>query len=672
MNAQTKTNHTQEREIAALRERIRELETMEEERNRIEESLRKSEERYREILHNVQEAYYEVDLNGNFTFFNTSAMINLGYGAEEMKGMNFRTFTDSENAQKALKAYSRIFLTGDPLTRLEWELLTKEGIRFPVESSASLIRSKAGDPVGFRGMVRDVTDRKQTQEALQESEERYRGILEEMNEAYYEIDLKGNFTFFNESMCKTLGCSQIELTGMNNRDYTSKKSALKATLRFKEVYQTGIPGSLMDYEVIRKDGQRRILETSILPMKKSTGEITGFRGVARDVTDRIKADRERRKLEERLRQADKMESVGTLAGGIAHDFNNLLMGIQGYASLALMNLDPADPNYERLKRIEQQVQSGSDLTKQLLGFARGGRYEVKPSDMNDILEKTASMFGRTRKEITMDRKYANDLWSAEVDRGQMEQMLLNLYVNAWQAMPGGGEITLETQNVVLEDRQAFPYNMNPGRYVMISVTDTGEGIDEKIKDKIFDPFFTTKKVGRGAGLGLAMVYGIIKGHGGMINVHTSPGHGTTFNIYLPASQQAVVQEIAAPAAIVGGTETILVVDDEGTILKVCGELLESIGYRTYTVESGKEAVAVYMEKGKEIDLVILDMIMPGMSGAEAFDRLREINPDIRVLLSSGYSMNSEAKHIMDRGCNGFLQKPFLLERLSGKIRDLLD
>jgi PAS domain S-box-containing protein len=672
MNNQTKTNHTQDREIAALRERIRELETMEAKRNRIEESLRESEERYREILHNVQEAYYEVDLNGNFTFFNTPAMINLGYSAEEMKGMNFRTFTDSENAKKVLKAYNRIFLTGDPLTRLEWELLTKEGIRYPVESSASLIRSKAGDPVGFRGMVRDVTDRKQTQEALQESEERYRGILEEMNEAYYEINLKGNFTFFNESMCKTLGYSQIELTGMNNRDYTSKKSALKATLRFKEVYQTGIPGSLMDYEVIRKDGQRRILETSILPMKKSTGEITGFRGVARDVTDRIKADRERRKLEERLRQADKMESIGTLAGGIAHDFNNLLMGIQGYASLALMNLDPIDPNYERLKRIEQQVQSGSDLTKQLLGFARGGRYEVKPSDMNDILEKTASMFGRTRKEITMDRKYANDLWSAEVDRGQMEQMLLNLYVNAWQAMPGGGEITVETHNVVLEDRQAFPYNMNPGRYVMISVTDTGEGIDEKIKDKIFDPFFTTKKFGRGAGLGLAMVYGIIKGHGGMINVDTSPGQGTTFNIYLPASQQAVVQEIAAPAKIVGGTETILVVDDEGMVLKVCGELLESIGYRVLTVESGQEALDVYMEHGKEIDLVILDMIMPGMSGAETFDRLRGMNPDIRVLLSSGYSMNSEAKHIMDQGCNGFLQKPFLLERLSGKVRELLD
>ncbi|TSA45490.1 MAG: response regulator, partial [Deltaproteobacteria bacterium] len=367
-----------------------------------------------------------------------------------------------------------------------------------------------------------------------------------------------------------------------------------------------------------------------------------------DIIKRKLAEEERRILQERLRQADKMESIGTLAGGIAHDFNNLLMGIQGHASLTLLDLDPSHPHYERLKSIEEQVQSGADLTRQLLGFAREGRYEVKPADMNDIINKTSSMFGRTKKEISIHRKYGKGLWTVGVDRGQMEQVFMNLYVNAWQAMPGGGEIYLETENVLLEDEQAFPYAITPGKYVKISVTDTGTGMDEKTRERIFDPFFTTKEMGRGIGLGLATVYGIIKGHGGMIDVYSKPGHGTTFHIYLPASEKEVVTEKTATGTIARGTETILLVDDEKMVLEVSKELLESMGYQVYPAGSGQEAIAVYMEKQKEINLVILDMIMPGMSGGETFDRLREINPGIKVLLSSGYSIEGQAQEIMDR------------------------
>jgi two-component system cell cycle sensor histidine kinase/response regulator CckA len=248
---------------------------------------------------------------------------------------------------------------------------------------------------------------------------------------------------------------------------------------------------------------------------------------------------------------------------------------------------------------------------------------------------------------------------------------MNLYVNAWQAMPGGGEIYLEMENVLLDDEQAFSYTVQPGKYVKITVTDTGTGMDEKTRERIFDPFFTTKEMGRGTGLGLATVYGIIKGHKGMINVYSEPGHGTTFSIYLPASEKEVVKKQAATGTIARGTETILLVDDEKMVVEVTRELLESLGYRVYVAGSGQEAVAVYLERRKEIALVILDMIMPGISGGETFDRLREINPDIRVLLSSGYSINGEARTIMDRGCNGFLQKPFQLEKLSQKVREVL-
>jgi CheY-like chemotaxis protein len=291
--------------------------------------------------------------------------------------------------------------------------------------------------------------------------------------------------------------------------------------------------------------------------------------------------------------------------------------------------------------------------------------------MNDIIKETSSMFGRTKKEISIHRKYGKDLFTVEVDRGQMEQVFMNLYVNAWQAMPGGGEIYLETENTLLDDEQTVLYAVTPGRYVKISVTDTGTGMDEKTKERIFDPFFTTKEMGRGTGLGLATVYGIIKGHKGMIHVESEPGHGTTFTIYLPASEKEAVKAEKATGTIARGTETILLVDDEKMVLEVSRELLESMGYRVYAAGSGQEAIAVYMEKRNEIDLVILDMIMPGISGGETFDRLREINPGIKVLLSSGYSIEGQAQEIMDRGCNGFLQKPFRLTNLSRKVREMI-
>jgi PAS domain S-box-containing protein len=381
---------------------------------------------------------------------------------------------------------------------------------------------------------------------------------------------------------------------------------------------------------------------------------------------------ESKNLEEQLTRAQKMEAIGTLAGGLAHDFNNLLMGILGNVSLLRMNFDETDPFFDRLKKVEEYVKRGSDLTKQLLGFARGGKYEVKPTDLGDFILKSSEMFGRTRKEISIHHGIQDGLWPVEVDKGQMEQVLLNLYVNAWQAMPGGGDLYLSVENVELDELSVSPYGIKPGEFVKLKVTDTGIGMDEATKARIFEPFFTTKEQGHGTGLGLASVYGIIKNHGGYICVESKEKLGTTFIIYLPASGKRVEDEYRSEDAVQKGHETVLLIDDEEMILDVGSEMLEALGYKVMTAAGGKLGLKIYEQNRDKIDLVILDMIMPEFGGADTFEALRRIDPSIRVLLSSGYSVEGQAKEIIQNGCKGFIQKPFSMTELSGKIRITLD
>jgi len=379
-----------------------------------------------------------------------------------------------------------------------------------------------------------------------------------------------------------------------------------------------------------------------------------------------------KKLEEQLFHAQKMEAIGTLAGGVAHDFNNLLLGILGYTSLMLMNTDKNHPFYENLKTIERQVESGADLTKRLLGFARGGKYNAKPVTVNDLIIKTSEIFGRTKKEITIHMKLQEDLHTIEADAGQIEQVLLNLYVNAWQAMPSGGELYLESGNAIFYEQAIRPFNSKPGQYVKISVTDTGVGMDSETQKRIFEPFFSTKGLGKGTGLGLASAYGIIRNHGGIINVYSEKGHGTTFTLYLPASVKKAAETKLADETLLTGDETILVVDDEQVNVELMKKLLEKLGYKALTAQSGKKAIELYREHCKDIKLVILDMIMPKMNGRETLGKLMEIDNKVRVLLSSGYSINGEAARLLSIGCKGFIQKPFRIEELSQKIRNVMD
>jgi nitrogen-specific signal transduction histidine kinase/CheY-like chemotaxis protein len=381
---------------------------------------------------------------------------------------------------------------------------------------------------------------------------------------------------------------------------------------------------------------------------------------------------EKKRLEAQLQQAQKLESLGTLAGGVAHDFNNLLMGIQGRTSLMMIETESYHPHYEHLREIENYVISAAELTKQLLGFARGGKYEVKPTDLNTLITQNSRMFGRTKKEISIHRKYEDDLWMVAVDQGQIDQVLLNIYVNAWQAMPGGGDLYIQTENVTLDLNFVSPYGLPPGKYVKVSVTDTGIGMDESTLKRVFDPFFSTKTKERGTGLGLASAYGIVQNHDGIITAYSVKDQGATFSIYLPATDKSAPAERKPDQEILGGTETILLVDDEEMILSAGRKMLEKMGYTVITAENGQKAIAAFSADQAGIDMVVLDMVMPEMSGGDTYDRLKHIDPAIKVLLSSGYSVNGQATDILNRGCNGFIQKPFDLKSFSRKIREVLD
>ena len=530
------------------------------------------------------------------------------------------------------------------------------------ERDVKLAESVASQIAGAVASAQLYAELKQVEEALRDSEVKYRAVVDNSHVGFCIIQ-DNTFKFVNKRFCEIYGDSPEEfLGGMDflHPIHPDDKKKVEESVRKRLSGETDRVEH--EFRAIRKDGNVitvKVLGSSIIYNGRpaTTGSVI-------DVTSE-------KVLESQLFQAQKMEAIGVLAGGIAHDFNNILMTILGYSSLMLMDTDPEDPNYEQLQIIERQVQSAAELTKQLLGFARGGKYEIKTIDLNGLLARSVDMFGRTKKEISVHSSFDDGLWAVEVDRGQMEQVFLNLFVNAWQAMPGGGELYVDTRNVVLDDPILQVGSLKRGKYVKVSVTDTGQGMDDATRQRIFEPFFTTKTMGRGAGLGLATVYGIIKNHGGAINVYSEKGRGTTFNIYLPASDRAPAEERKEAEKVQKGAETILLVDDQDAVLGVGKVILEKLGYKVLPARSGEEALKTYRESKEGIDLVILDMIMPGMSGAETYTELKKMNRHTKVILSSGYSMNDQALSVMEQGCDGFIQKPFNVPDLSRKIREVL-
>ena len=639
------------------------------ERRRAEEALRESEEYYRVLVEDMPALICRFLPDGTLSFVNSSYCQYFDKSRKDLIGANFFQFIPEPERGNVRTHFESLTLE-NPAVSYEHQVILSSGeVRWQRWTDHALF-DKSGKLYQYQSVGIDITESKQNENALRESEERFRELDELMPETIFEADLKGDLTFVNRKAYDHFGYTQEDFDrGLNTFEMIIPEGRDRAVEKVRSIL-AGENIGLSEYTALRKDGSTfPILIHSAAIVRE--GKTLGIRGFIIDHTERKQSEEEKQKLEVQFQQAQRLETIGTLAGGIAHDFNNLLMTIQGNTSLILFDIDASHPYHEPLKNIEKQIERGAKLTKQLLGYARKWKYNVKPINLSQIVKESSETFGRTRKEISIHREFETGLYTIEADQGQIEQILYNLYVNAADAMPGGGKLFLKTSNVTQEDIKSEQYDPLPGNYVRLTVRDTGTGIDEALKDRIFDPFFTTKETGRGTGLGLASVYGITKSHDGYIEVETQQGNGCTFNIYFPASEKKPLEPPEALTYDLSGSGTILLVDDEEMVLDVGGKVLEKMGYTVIEARSGKEAIYILSKNKEAIDLIILDMIMPHMGGGEAYDRIKEINPRVKVLLSSGYSIDGQATEIMKRGCDGFIQKPFKANELSEKLKEIL-
>ena len=627
------------------------------EKKQSEAALLESEERFRRISDASFEGIVFGD-KGKLIDANQQMADMLGYELSELMGMDVMDLVAPESRDLVLEKIKSGFERA-----YEHRALRKDGTVIDVEVRGSQV-SLEGRPVRATA-IRDITEKKKTEEKLKESEEKYRYLVDNANDAVLVVQDEV-IKFANPRTVELIGYSTEELASTNfvNLIHPEDKELVvdRYTRRLKG---EDVPAD-SSFRVLTKDGEERwaMLNAALITWE---GRPAGL-NVIRDIT-------ELKTMEEQATQAQKLEAVGTLAGGIAHDFNNLLQAIQGYAELILIRKNVDDTETRELREIARAAMRGADLTRQLLTFSRKVESRRRPLDLNSEIEKVCKLLDRTiPKMIKLKLELDEKISAVNADPSQLEQILMNLAINAKDAMPDGGSLKIATSNVTLDEKFCRAnLGARAGEYVEVVVSDTGHGMDEMTLAQIFNPFFTTKKIGEGTGLGLAMVYGIVKNHDGYITCKSTPGVGTTFTVYIPIAElieePAEIKDMDPPE---GGTETILIIDDEAVIREIVEEILSSFGYTVLTAYDGEAGLETYQENHDSIDLVVLDLIMPGLGGKKCLEKMLDEDKDAKVIVASGFSDDDSVKEALVAGARGFLNKPFDLTHFLKLVRNILD
>jgi two-component system, cell cycle sensor histidine kinase and response regulator CckA len=616
---------------------------------------------------------FMLDPAGNVSSWNPGAEKIKGYKAEEIIGQHVSCFYTAEDVAAGQPQRGLQIALDEGRFEEESVRLRKGGATFWAIVTVTNIRDSFGQHIGFANVTRDITERKQAEDLLRASEERFRLLVEGVQDyAIIMLDRTCKVATWNQAAEKLTGYQAKEIIGQHF-----------ACLSTDDDVASGLPERILQQAVAqgryeeegwraRSDGSRFWTNVVITALLDGTGTLRGFASVSRDLTQHRRAQ----ELENQLRQAQRLEVVGQLAGGVAHDFNNLLTIISGNSEVLLAKLPTDDPKRDAVKAINEAGARAAGLTRQLLSFSRRAVLETKVLDLNEVVRETEKLLRRTiGEDIVLTAVLDPNISRIKVDPGQMGQVLMNLAVNARDAMPQGGNLTIETSDIQLDEAYAAQHpDGQPGRYVKLSVSDSGCGMTPEVTAHIFEPFFTTKGPAGGTGLGLATVYGIIKQSGGHVDLYTEPGHGTTFKIYLPVVDEQLqpVDPDQRAAAVTGGAETILLVEDEDAVRAITVLALQTQGYTVLQAESGQEALRILADHRGSIDLLVTDVVMPGMSGRELADALCLQYPSLKVLYLSGYTDDSIIRHGILHADVAFFQKPYTPRALATKVRDVLD
>jgi two-component system, cell cycle sensor histidine kinase and response regulator CckA len=635
------------------------------EERRQEEALRESEERFRVMFEHAAVGIAQLSLDGKWLMVNQRLCAILGYTQAELLEPTFQEITPAEDLDDSLAAREALLAGGRETFTVEKRYLRKDGSLVWTRVSVSLVRDSSGDPESFLSVIEDISERRQAEQTLL----RLATAVEQAAETIVITDTDGAIQYANPAFERTSGYSRDEIIGQNSRVLKSGKQGpsfygdLWETIKRGEVW-TG------HFTNRKKDGSLYEEEATISPVRGASGNVVNFVAVKRDVTKEVV-------LENQLIQAQKMEAVGQLAGGVAHDFNNLLTAVIGYSQLVLRRLGDRDPMRADIAEIEKAGLRASELTGQLLAFSRKQVFQPKNLALNALVTDLQRMLRRLIPEdIDLVAVLDLELGTVKADPVQLQQVIMNLIVNARDAMPQGGKITIETANVYLgSDYAAQHLEVLPGAYCSLAISDNGCGMDEETKSHIFEPFFTTKEIGRGTGLGLSTVYGIVKQSGGFISVYSEPGLGTTFNTYLPRIVELTEDEDRRQTqfSLPLGDETLLLVEDEAAVRELAARVLRDHGYTVLEASDPLRALnAIAGHSPDEVQLLVTDVVMPHMSGRDLAERLAPLRPKMRVLYVSGYTEGAIVHQgVLDEG-TPFLQKPFTPEALVRKVREVLD